>query len=384
MAEPTRVLFTLPFLSRIGGAERVVLTLLQHLDRSRFEAALAVLDGSRNELASDLPADVTLIDLGVSRARQAARPLIAAMRQWRPQVLFSNLGHLNLMIAILRPLLPGGVAVVGRETTVVTRHHAGFRTGPLRNAAYRWFYPRLDLVVCQSEGMREDLEGPLAFPRERLRLIPNPVDVARLKARAAEAPPDLDLVFPPPAQAHASRQRLRLVAIGRLSPEKGFDLLIDAVARLPRGQVELAILGEGAEREALANRIRALGLDDDIRLLGFQANPPAFLARADALVLSSRHEGLPNVVLEALALERPVIATPAPGGLADIVHNSGGIRVASDISAPALATEIAAFAADPVRAIGDVSPYGAERITRRYEDVLTEAVALARRRRHRA
>ena len=101
-----RVLFAIPHLAKGGGAERVMLTLLRHIDRARFEPQLMVLDAGRNEIAADLPADVPLIDLGVTRVRYAARPIVAALRRTRPDVLLSGLGHLNLMISMMRPMLP--------------------------------------------------------------------------------------------------------------------------------------------------------------------------------------------------------------------------------------------------------------------------------------
>ena len=369
MSDRLRVLFALPFLSRIGGSERVMVTLLQRLDRSRFEPLLAVLDGYRNELADELPDDVEVIDLAARRARWAARPLIAALRRWRPAVLLSNLGHLNLMIAMLRPLLPRDIALVGRETSLVTNLHEQYRTARLRNAAYRRFYPNLDLVICQSTGMRDDLVNNLGFPPDRLRLVPNPVDVLRLKARAALAEPAADLLLRPPGE----RRPFCLVAVGRLTEVKGFDLLIDAAATLPRGLAEIFILGEGPARSELAARIANAGVHDRVHLLGFQSNPHAFIARSDALVLSSRFEGLPNVVLEAIALGRPVIATPCPGGLSDIATAAGGIRIATAITSSALAAAISATIREPVRVAGDISSFEADTITRRYESVLVEA-----------
>lgn len=369
MPDRLRILFALPFLSRIGGSERVMVTLLQHLDRRRFEPVLAVLDGQRNELAGELPDDVQVIDLAAKRARWAARPLIAALRRWQPAVLLSNLGHLNLMIAMLRPILPRNVALVGRETSLVTSLHEEYRTARLRNAAYRKFYPNLDLVICQSTGMRDDLEKNLGFPAERLRLVPNPVDVERLRLRAAMAEPAADVLSHPSGE----RRPFRLVAVGRLSEVKGFDLLIEAAALLPRGSVEIFILGEGPDRDELTSRIVGSRVQDRVHLLGFQSNPHAFIARADALVLSSRYEGLPNVVLEAIALGRPVIATPCPGGLSDIAGTAGGIRIAKAITASALAEAIDETISTPTRTVGDISSFQVGTITRRYESVLEEA-----------
>lgn len=370
-----RVLFALPHLARGGGAERVMLTLLQRIDREAFDPQLLVLDASRNELADEVPADVALVDLAVSRVRYAVNPMLRALRQVRPAVLVSGLGHLNLMIAMMRPLLPRSLAVVGRETAVVSAFNAEFRTARLRDFAYRRFYPNLDLVVCQSEDMRDDLVGRLGFPEDRTRLIPNPVDVERIRSLAAA--PGL----PAAGDFTDVAGGLRLVAIGRLAPQKGFDLLLDAIAILPRGSCELAIVGEGPLHGRLASRIAELGLHDQVRLAGFMPNPHALVKRADALVLSSRYEGLPNVVLEALANGTPVIATPCTGGLAEIARRAGGVTLAKAVSAQSLAAAIGLFRgnrrdATPI----DLGPYRAESVVRQYESLIRLAAQRAARR----
>lgn len=372
------VMFAIPHLARGGGAERVMITLLQRLDRTRFEPSLMVLDAARNELTGELPADVPVIDLGVHRVRHAWRPLRAALRETRPQVLLSGLGHLNLMIAMLRPLLARELAVIGRETAVVTEFNAEFGTAKLRNLAYRHFYPRLDLVICQSQDMRDDLVGTLGFPADRTRLVPNPVDVERVRARAKLPAADAESAWGAEPAQGADRKPLRLVAIGRLAPQKGIDLLLQAIAQLPADYCRLAIVGEGPERARLEAMADALKLRDRVAFRGYQSNPHAFLGRADALVLSSRYEGLPNVVLESLAIGTPVIAMPCPGGLKEIAGRTGGMTLAESIDSSALANAIQRFAALPDRHGGiDIGPWEADGIVRRYEQLIVEAAGKA-------
>ncbi|MGE0801659.1 MAG: glycosyltransferase [Lautropia sp.] len=378
---PLRVSFAIPHLARGGGAERVMLTLLHRLDRVRFEPRLLVLDATRNELAAELPADVAVTNLGVSRVRYAWRPLTRALAAERPDVLLSGLGHLNLLIAMLRPRLPRSLAVIGRETSVVTVFNDNFRTAALRNFAYRRCYRNLDLVICQSRDMQNDLVDRLAFPRERTRLVPNPVDVERVRMLAATGTAVTASGSADPAIAPADPARpLRLVAVGRLAPQKGFDLLLDAVARLPERAVELDVIGDGPVRGSLEEQCARLGLGNRVRLRGFDANPYAWMRRADALVLSSRYEGLPNAVLEALAAGTPVIATPCPGGLDEIAANTGGVTLAAAISAEAIAAAITRFAAvDPAARSQtiDIGRYEAGAVVRAYEAVIDEAAAIA-------
>jgi glycosyltransferase involved in cell wall biosynthesis len=357
------VLFLIPTLDG-GGAERVVTTLLRHLDRSAFRPALAVVDTRNAVFLEDIPADVELVDLACRRVRYALPRIVRCVRAMRPDVVLSTLGHLNLALAIARPLLPAGVRLIGRETIVLSEGLAAYSAPRLWAHAYRRLYRRLDHVVCQSGDMYADLVEHFGVPRERASVIHNPVDVARIRARAAE-----------PAGAGAEGDRhaaVRLVSAGRLVPQKGFDLLIEAIALNGDRDIEVAILGEGPLESELRELARARGVAGQFRFLGFQRNPYPLFAAADALVLCSRFEGFSNVALEALACGTPVVATPAPGGTRELLSSIPECELAEAVSAPALASAIARWRQRKPGRVGAaaVAPYDATRIARRYEALL--------------
>lgn len=327
------VLFLIPTLTG-GGAERVIVTLLRHLDRQRFKLILAVVDCRQAVFREEVPNDVEFIDLGCTRVRQALPKIIGLIWRRRPDVVFSTLSHLNLALAMLRPLLPDKVRYLARETSLVSQNLATMPWSRLWPLAYRFFYSTLDRVICQSEAMREDLVGNFKLPGHKAVVIRNPVDIERLRILAAEPPAE---PFSSPAGS------IRLVAAGRLSLEKGFDLLLDSLALLNDPRFHLTVLGEGPLRGVLKAQMVALGLGRQVRFLGYQSNPYPYFAQADALVLSSRYEGLPNVVLEALACRTPVIAMPSIGGVKEILADCAGCLLAKEVSAPALAAVLASF-----------------------------------------
>lgn len=360
-----RLLFLVPSL-RAGGAERVMVSLLRNLDRERFDLALAVVDMTNAVFAADLPPGVELIDLGCVRVRQAVPKIIRLIRERRPDVVFSTLGYLNLAIAIVRPLLPRGIRFVARETAMVSRGIAEFRYPGLLKALYRRFYGKLDLIICQSQAMLADVRATFGLPDAKMVVINNPVDVERVRALAAQ-----------PVEWPLAGRAPRLVAVGRLGREKGFDLLLDALALLPDVPLELVVLGEGGLEAELRQQAQRLGLADRVRFVGYQANPYAWIATADAFVLSSRHEGFPNVVIESLACGKPVIATPAPGGTLEILEHVAGSTVASDISADALARAIRDWLARRNQATvpADLGRYRPEAIVACYVDAFTQGGA---------
>lgn len=325
-AAKRRVLFLIPTVG-VAGAERVMVTLLQHLDRRRFELALAVVDTRDAALRDQVPSDVEFIDLGCRRVRDAVPKLIRLIWRRRPDAVLSTLSHLNLALAIVRPLLPPAVRYIARETIVVSHGLTEYRRAGLWAWAYRRFYGRFDRVICQSKDMRDDLIVGFGIAARRTVVIHNPVDRERIMTAAAAtgaAPPD---------RPHA-------VAAGRLVAQKGFDLLIDALALSCRHDLRLTILGDGPLRAELEARAVARGVSDRVHFAGFQINPYPTIAGADLFVLSSRYEGFPNVVLEALTCGTPVVATPAPGGVREILDGVDGCVVASEVSAVALARAI--------------------------------------------
>ncbi len=327
------VLFLIPSL-RGGGAERVITTLLRHLDRSSFKLTLALVDARDAVFLNEVPADVEFIDLRCRRVRDALPKIVAMIWKRRPDVVFSTLGHLNLALALLRPLLPRHPRYIARETNIVSQILVAHGNPWLWRWMYRHFYGNHDAVVCQSQDMLDDLVENYAFPEERATLIYNPVDFERIRQSVEETCPDYFSTF----KRHSDI--VQLVAAGRLVDQKGFDLLIDAITLLHDDRIRLTILGVGPLCTSLERLAQARRVADQVQFAGYQTNPYAWFARADAFVLSSRYEGFPNVVLEALACGTPVIATPAPGGTREILDSIPQCIVAEEISSNSLADAI--------------------------------------------
>ncbi len=183
-------------------------------------------------------------------------------------------------------------------------HHT--RRTPLYYRVDRFCLPRYDQVICVSQDLYEECLAA-KVPPEKCVLVDNAIDTVESRRRRAIASAKEKL--------GVAGNRLVVGAVGRLSPEKGFDLLIAAVDRLLHAgsDLELWIVGEGSERGNLQAQIDRLGRNDRIRLLGFRADVRDLYEAMDVFALSSLREGLPNVVLEALALEVPVVATRVAG-----------------------------------------------------------------------
>ncbi len=362
--QPTRsrIIFVLPSL-RGGGAERVMLTILRHLDRSKFSLSLAVFTTNEAVYLSDLPDDVELINLECNRVRSALLKIIHLLWNRRPHIVFSTLSHLNLAIAIVKHLLPNRTRYIARETSLVSYILQSYRYPQIWSFLYLWFYKKLDLVVCQSCAMQSDLVLNFKFPEPKSIVINNPIDFERIHLLATE----------PVAYYGVSEDSIKLIAAGRLSEEKGFDMLIEAVSLLDNKNITLTLLGEGPLSAQLLQLAEQKGIVNQINFVGFQSNPYAWFAKADAFILSSRYEGFPNAMLEAMACGTPVIATPAPGGTREILDGVDGCVIASDVSAGALADAIAQWIGGKRERLNPVvvEPYTLKHIVAAYEQVFS-------------
>lgn len=363
-SELVKILFLIPTLTG-GGAERVITTLLQHFDRKKFCLSIAVVDTRNAVFRNDIPPDVEFIDLQCFRVRYALPKIVKLIWQRRPEVVFSTLGHLNLALAALRPLLPNGVKYVARETAFVSQSLGAYRLGKLWVWAYRRFYGAFDRIICQSQAMRDDLVLLFLVPSNKTTVIHNPIDIAKVRQAAANG-----VVAWHPRNYGATGARINLVAAGRLSHEKGFDILIDALALTSNQDICVTLLGDGP----LTTELLALACKNKVQrricFVGYQSNPYPYIAQADAFVLSSRHEGFPNVALEALALQTPIIALPSPGGVREMIMGTVGCVLTADMSAKNLALALDSIKPGQRLAVDVALPYAVEDIVSQYEHAL--------------
>lgn len=314
---PIQILFAIPELDR-GGPDRVLFEVLTKLDRRRFAPSLLV--STRNgHYFSKLPADipVTVVD-----GRYPALPALRHVRQSEPRIVFAT-QRMILTLGFVSPAFPRHTRVVMRQANDVTADWGSLvEKAPIKHRISRGLLfsslRRANAVVCQSEAMRRDLQSLLGG-RAHLHVIANPVDVDAV-ARTAEA----TQVTLPGSPA--------LVSVGRLAPQKGYDLLLPAIAemRARHPKVHLTIYGDGPDRAALEAQSASLGLSAHVTFAGQTKEPPLPAVRAaDLFVLASRYEGFPNAALEALACGTPVVLTDCPGANADIVLPGTNGRLAA-------------------------------------------------------
>jgi glycosyltransferase involved in cell wall biosynthesis len=304
------VLFFRPGLAD-GGADRVTLTLLESLDRARVAPSIALVKAS-GALVGDVPADVEVIDLRASRLASAAPALARAIARTRPDVVFSTASAANVVAVAAHTLARSRAMLILSERSAIFRDERSALRTAVELRLKRLAYRRADLVTAVSEGVARDLEQHLGVPRAKLRVVYNPM-VADDLERLAAAPIDHPWFRDP--------QTKMIVACGRLVEVKDYPTMLDAFARLreARTNVKLAVLGDGPLRGSLEREAKARGLADHVAFLGFDKNPYKYMARARLLLQSSRAEGLPGTLIQAMACGTPVVATDCDHGPREVV-----------------------------------------------------------------
>ncbi|MEG0187472.1 MAG: glycosyltransferase, partial [Algoriella sp.] len=284
-----------------GGAERVITTLCNELDRTKFCLKL-VLFKKEGYYLNHLKDDVEIIELNISRIRYSIFKIIPLINKLKPDIVFTGWGEIS---AFLSPLIPffSKTKFVTRETNVVSKHV----TRKEILFFYR-FYNNFHQIIAQSDDMKNDLIDNFKIHSSKIIKINNPVDfemINRLKEENIE-------------QGNNTSYK-NIVSIGNLSQRKGFDLLLNVFSYLKNEPIKLTIFGDGPDKEQLLIQKNDLQLDN-VSFFGKVNNPFPFVKQADLFILSSRYEGFPNVLLEAGACGTYSLANNAPGGINEIIQ----------------------------------------------------------------
>lgn len=309
LAKSDLIMVFLPSLGG-GGAERAMVLFCGALHRMGYTVKL-VCAKAEGRYSSLVPPGVEIVDLKASRMLSALAGLRRVIKTYRPVAVFSTIVHANLA-ALLARIGVAGTRVIIRESNAPLSEEKRTLGRKVSHLLAKFLYPRAHAIISVSEKVREELQLMCPSAHERIIVSPTPVVDDFLIEQADQALPEEE-------QGYFNKNPT-VVAVARLHPQKNLSLLLKAVARVNQERpLQVVILGDGALREALSDEALRLGIADRVRLLGFKANPFAYMRAARALVLSSDYEGMPNVIIQALSLGVPVVSTDCPGGSREVL-----------------------------------------------------------------
>ena len=317
MARPdvNRVLFVINGLPR-GGAETQLLRIAQEVRGKGYEVAVAVLN-PENDFAPQLA------DLGIRVwapppdagrwNRRHMMHLARELKAWRPDVTVTFLFQATLFMRGLNLWL--------RPRRAISSMRNDQLESRLRSSIYRATCGADDSIVVNSRAAASKLQELGTIPRsDKVTVIYNGIDAEQVRSRVHTAPEETRRTL------GVAEQDVLLLGVGRLQPQKDWPTLLRALAATDRSDVRCVIAGDGDLLDSLVALSRELGIDGRVTFLGLRDDVPDLMAAADTLVLSSRYEGTPNVVLEALALDLPVISSDV-GACAELLERPDDVIV---------------------------------------------------------
>jgi len=348
-----------------GGAQRSMIKLAGGLAERGYQVDMVLAHASGPFLA-EAPDTVRLVDLGAPRVLASLPHLADYLRRERPAAMLSVL-HANLVALWARRLtgIPHRLVVSERNTlsSEVQAYAADWHMWLIPRLVRRC-YPWADCVVAVSRGVAADLVRYAKLSPQQVRVIYNPIITPGLRQKARE--PLTHPWFAPGAPPV-------ILAVGRLEAQKDFTTLIRAFAQVRRTRpARLLILGEGEERPLLEATAQQLGVQGDVGLPGFVANPYPYMVRSGAFCLSSRWEGLPGVLIEALYCGALLVSTDCPSGPREILAGGryGLLTPVGDATELAEAIDTALNGDAPRAPQESWQPYELEMVVDQYEDAL--------------
>lgn len=365
----SRVLFVISDLEG-GGAQRVAVTLMERWIANGWEVVLVTIasdatdffavPGGVERVIIDRPNDRRRLRAALLNNRDRLADLRRVARRVRPDIVISFLDRTNVLT--LCALIGTDIPVVVSER-IDPRQHS---IAPVWRLLRRATYPRAAAIVVQTRAVQRWANR--RFGGARVDVIPNPVALAPHEAEPASG-------LPTPY----------VVGVGRLIPQKGFDVLLSAFGRIAirHDGWHLVIAGEGTERASLMQQAARLGIADRVHLVGRVRNVETVVGGASMFVLSSRFEGFPNALLEAMALGVPAVSTACPSGPEEIItHERDGLLVPPDsiedlataierlVQHSALRSTLGAAGRDTV-----ADRYSVDRIGRTWDDLIEDVGA---------
>ena len=313
-----RLAFIIPTLDK-GGAERVLLTLVNNLDKSRFEIFIFCLK-RRGGLLPFADPSITICDLDCPRAYLALFKVRKYVRLHQPDILISWLGNLNAILAFFKPFLPKKVIYMCRESNIPTLYNKHYRVPFVFDFLYR-FMNRYQAIICQTNAMKKDLVDNFHVNSGKIHVIGNPVKAFN---KTYEMPDRVG--------SFLKVSDKLLLFVGRFSKEKGLDRLLSFIRILPPGY-QLILVGYGPGEKMISLAIEEAKLEEQVLIVNNCNDPTPYYAKADCIVMTSYVEGMPNVLLEAFSGGCPAVVYKTEGGVREIITRENGIYITPESAA---------------------------------------------------
>jgi glycosyltransferase involved in cell wall biosynthesis len=302
MQSKKKIVFILPSL-KAGGSERVVSFIAKQLNTDIFDIKLIVI-GFEKDTVYDV-GSLNIQYLNKTRLLAAITSLFVIIQKENPAIVVSSIGHITITMGLFS-LFFRKIKFIGREASVQSKMNEFSKVNSnIFNVLTRIFYPRLSIIICQSEDTRQDLIKKLGINHSELVVIHNPITNSETIKRNSH-----------------SNEKIHFVTVGRLSEEKGYLRILKGLSNILNYDFHYTIIGSGPQLESIKEHSVKYNLTEKINIIQHTFKVLEEVARKDFFIQGSYVEGFPNALLESCSVGTPVIAFNAPGGTKEIVLNA--------------------------------------------------------------
>ncbi len=303
MSKKIKIYFFIPSL-RAGGAERVVSFIAQKIDKTKFDSTLYVI-GTNKDATFEVK-EVPVVFLNHERVSKSFGSIFKTLRKGKPDIVFGTIGHVNILLGFFKLLFPRTV-FIGREVNVISvLSEVQEMKGRMPKWLSTFLMNRLDVMVCQSKDMAEDVKKVFGFKEKKISIINNPISEK------------FQLKFKEEEEEKEKHNSYNLITIGSLTNRKGHIRIIEVLKNL-QIPFTYTIVGNGDLRDVVFSTIKKNNLEENVQHIPFSNDVQSLLQKNDLFLLGSFVEGFPNVLLESCAVGTPVVAFNAPGGINEII-----------------------------------------------------------------
>ena len=290
-----------------GGAERVAFYLLNNVDIKIFDVSVIVIYKNKGDYIINLRKEVKRIFLEKNKIRYSLFSLYKILKKENPDIIINFSFELMMLIGVFIIPFFSKIYFINRQINILGMQKFNYFKKKLLKIAYKNF----DKIITQSRDMTEDLLKNIEISKDKIIEINNPVDIKGIEELSNQ---NIEIEF--------NKKNNNILCVGRLTFQKGFDLIIKIIPLLNDKNIKLYILGDGEDREKLRKLIKNLNLEEQIFLLGRKHNPYIYMKSADLFILSSRYEGFPNVLIEAGACGLYSVCNNCLGGINEIINEN--------------------------------------------------------------
>lgn len=307
-----KIFFILPTLD-CGGADRVTVTFAKGLNKAEFEPMIINIGKNEGELKESITGNLPLISLGKRNVSHSFFHLFELIKREKPDFLFSSRSHVSIIILLLGLFFKKLKIIIRVPNMPSNKIYASIKSKVVRYLEIL-LYKNAYKVISQTEEMKKEINEQYNINLEKIVTLTNPLDTELILSKLHNS-----------INPFTVRNAINYVAVGNVCYRKGFDVLINAFKLLiiEHQNAHLYIIGRNESKYAqdLIMNVKKMQLEDNIHFLGFSSNPYVYMNYCDAFVLSSRMEGLPNVLLEAGYLNKPMVSTRCVPYVDKLVQN---------------------------------------------------------------